>query len=88
MPEIRPISDLKNYNEVVSCVSESQPVYLTKNGKGAYAIVKMSFVEEFEKLKASVDLLSGIIASEDRADKEGWISQEEMEKIVSSWYEH
>ncbi len=34
MTKIRPVSDLRNYNEVLNECSESSPVYLTKKGRG------------------------------------------------------
>lgn len=30
MPNIKPISDLRNYNEVLRCIEEGSPVFLTK----------------------------------------------------------
>lgn len=32
MPAIKPVSDLRNYNEVLSDVHEGSPVFLTKMG--------------------------------------------------------
>ena len=37
MPNIKPISDLRNYSEVLREVSAGSPVFLTKNGRGRYA---------------------------------------------------
>lgn len=34
MPNIKPISDLRNYTEVLKEVRTNQPVYLTRNGRG------------------------------------------------------
>lgn len=34
MLKIKPISDLRNYNEVLRDVAEGEPVFLTKNGRG------------------------------------------------------
>lgn len=42
MPNIKPISDLRNYNEVLRDVSIGEPVFLTKNGRGKYAIVDIN----------------------------------------------
>ena len=39
MPVIKPISDLRNYNTVLREVAEDAPVFLTKNGRGRFAIV-------------------------------------------------
>jgi len=38
MPNIKPISDLRNYSEVLRDVTIDSPVFLTKNGRGRYAI--------------------------------------------------
>ena len=51
MPNIRPVSDLRNYAEVLKEISVDEPVFLTKNGRGRYAIVDM---EEYEKTKAII----------------------------------
>ena len=34
MPNIKPISDLRNYTEVLKEKIEGDPVFLTKNGRG------------------------------------------------------
>ena len=34
MPNIKPISDLRNYNEVLRDVEEGSPVFLTKTAAG------------------------------------------------------
>ena len=53
MPNIKPVSDLRNYNEVLRDIAVGEPVFLTKNGRGRYAIVDM---EEFEYVTpASMD---------------------------------
>ena len=39
MPNIKPISDLRNYSEVLRDVTIDSPVFLTKNGRGRYAIM-------------------------------------------------
>jgi prevent-host-death family protein len=52
MPKIKPISDLKNYKEVLKDVTVSKPVFLTKNGRGMYAIVAL---DEYESMQSSLD---------------------------------
>jgi len=39
MPKIKPISDLRNYTEVLNEVNEGSPVYLTRNGRSEFAIL-------------------------------------------------
>lgn len=46
MPKIKPISDLRNYNEVLKDIEVGSPVFLTKNGRGKFATVD---IEEYEK---------------------------------------
>ena len=49
MPNIKPISDLRNYTEVLNEVAENSPVYLTRNGRGEYAIMT---IDDLDRLKA------------------------------------
>ncbi len=72
MPNIKPISDLRNYTEVLREVSINQPVYLTRNGRGAYAIVEIG---ELDRLKAVVKLLSKLEEGEQSAREKGCLSQ-------------
>ena len=76
MPNIKPISDLRNYTEVLNEVKENSPVYLTRNGRGEYAIVKLS---ELDKLKAVIRLLGQLEESEKSARENGWFSAEDVE---------
>lgn len=54
MPNIRPATDLRNYNEVLKDIAIGEPLFLTKNGRGRYAIIDMA---ECEKYKATIKLL-------------------------------
>lgn len=76
MPNIKPISDLRNYTEVLKEVSAENPVYLTKNGRGEYAIVK---IQELDKLKATVRLMAKLEEGEKSAREKGWLSTDEVE---------
>ena len=49
MPNIKPISDLRNYSDVLRDVAVGAPVFLTKNGHGRYAILDM---RDFERAQA------------------------------------
>lgn len=76
MPNIKPVSDLRNYTEVLSEVAEDSPVYLTRNGRGEYAIIKL---KDLEKLKATVRLLSKLEEGENSAREKGWLSADDVE---------
>ena len=80
MPNIRPVSDLRNYNEVLREISVDSPVFLTKNGRGRYAIVD---IEEYERQRAELSLLSELAKGESSARKNGWLSEDEADKLVS-----
>ena len=49
MPNIKPISELRNYSSVVNEVKYGSRVYLTKNGHGQIAMVDMKELDEMEK---------------------------------------
>lgn len=76
MPNIKPISDLRNYTEVLKEVTVNNPVYLTKNGRGEFAIVKLA---ELDKLRASVKLMAQLEKGEKSAREKGWLSADEVE---------
>lgn len=78
MISIKPVSDLRNYNEVLTDVSDDSPVYLTKNGRGAYAVLTIS---DYEKLTAQIKFLSEMKKGEDSAQKSGWIKSEDARKM-------
>ena len=79
MLNIKPISDLRNYTEVLNEVAENRPVYLTRNGRGEYAIIK---IKDFDKLKATIRLLAKIDEGEKSAREKGWLSPEDVEAAL------
>ena len=79
MPNIRPVSDLRNYAEVLKEISFDEPVFLTKNGRGRYAIVDM---EEYEKTKAIIKLMGKLMESEKSAKENGWLSNDDVKNAL------
>ena len=79
MPNIKPVSDLRNYNEVLRDIAIGEPVFLTKNGRGRYAIVDM---EDFEKMQATLKLMSELAKGEASAKEKGYIELSEVENIL------
>ncbi len=75
MPNIKPISDLRNYSEVLRDVGSDSPVFLTKNGRGRYAIVD---IKDYEKATATIKLMSDLAQGEKAGKENGWLSQEEV----------
>ena len=80
MPTITPISDLRNYGNVLEKVEVGSPVYLTRNGRGAYSIRDMADEENFQKAEAMIQLMCELNAGLRSAEEEGWVSEEELEK--------
>ncbi len=57
MPTILPISDLRNYTDVLNRVDVDKPVYLTRNGRGTYVISKL---DDYDRETAVESLLTEI----------------------------
>lgn len=80
MPNIKPISDLRNYTTVLQDVAVGSPVYLTKNGRGCYAIVDISEQEDYEKTKAALRLMCELEKGRKSGEENGWLSDEEVKE--------
>ena len=76
MLSIAPISDLRNYGNVLEKVDVGSPVYLTKNGRGAYSIRTIEDEEKFQKAEAMIRLFSELNAGIRSAEEDGWISED------------
>lgn len=66
MPNIKPISDLRNYTEVLRDVSMGEPVFLTKNGRGRFVILT---IDNYEKMQQKLKLLESLAEGEQAAAK-------------------
>ena len=80
MPNIVPISDLRNYSSVLQNIAVGSPVYLTKNGRGCYAIVDITEQEEYERNKAALKLMCKLDEGRKSGEQEGWISSDDVRK--------
>lgn len=80
MPNIKPISDLRNYTEVLKEVDTAQRVYLTRNGHGEYGILTMAEIDELDRYRAAYKLFAKLQQAENRAKDEGWIDFDDLEK--------
>ncbi|MDR0957306.1 MAG: type II toxin-antitoxin system Phd/YefM family antitoxin [Candidatus Nomurabacteria bacterium] len=65
MATILPISDLRNYTEVLNEVDVDRPVYLTRNGRGAYVISK---IDDYDREVTAEELLKIIKQGEKSFD--------------------
>ena len=79
MPNIRPVSDLRNYTDVLKDISIDSPVFLTKNGRGRNAIID---IDEYERTQAKIKIMSKLADAEQAAKKDGWIDATDVKKIL------
>ncbi len=79
MPNIKPISDLRNYTAVVNEVSYGNRVYLTRNGHGSCAIIDMKELDELDRQKALNQLLLKLQDAEKSVIAEGTVFADELE---------
>ena len=80
MPSIMPISDLRNYTEVLKDVDKKNRVYLTRNGHGAYTIMTVAEADELDRIRAGRALAADLKCAEERAEREGWIDADVFDK--------
>lgn len=84
MPNIKPISDLRNYSEVLQDVASGAPVFLTKNGRGKYAIVD---IQDYEKTQATIRLINELAKGRKSGEEKGWLTLEAVEDYLGIEHE-
>lgn len=64
MPNIRPISDLRNNANEISdfCRQTREPVYITRNGTGDMVVIN---IQEYERQQALIDLYGKLAVAEE-----------------------
>ena len=86
MPNIKPISDLRNYGEVLRDVAVGSPVFLTKNGRGRYAVLDIGEYREYEKMLAWKKLKSELDEGRRSGDDGKWITANEVRTHLKERY--
>jgi len=80
MSNILPVSDLRNYNEVLKNCQIGEPVFLTKNGRGRFVVMD---IEDYERERAEKKLLMKFQEAEEAVkDGKGWLSLDELKASV------
>ena len=80
MPSILPVSDLRNYNEVLKNCQAGEPVFLTKNGRGKFVILD---IEDYERERAEKKLLMKLREAEEAVkDGSGWLTLDELKATL------
>ena len=86
MPNIKPISDLRNYGALLRDVAIGSPVFLTKNGHGRYAVLDIEEYKEYEKMMARQRLRAELAEGQRSGEEKGWISAEELRTHLEERY--
>ena len=69
MPQIRPITDLRNTTEISElCHAKKEPLFITKNGYGDLVVMS---IEAYEELIETVKTDAAISEAEKEFEKDG-----------------
>lgn len=75
MPNIKPVSDLRSYTSVLDEVAQGSPVFLTKNGRGRYAILDIA---DYQRYEAEQTLLAQLDRGRRSAEERGTLTTEQL----------
>jgi len=78
MPNIKPVSELRNYGDVLRDVEVGSPVFLTKNGHGKYAVLDIDDYKVCEKMIAWKKLKTELDAGRESGEQDGWIPSDDV----------
>lgn len=69
MPQIRPITDLRNTNEISDiCHASQEPIFITKNGYGDLVVMS---IETYESMVENVSMDTAIAEAEAEYKRDG-----------------
>ena len=86
MPNIKPISNLRNYSAVLHDVAIGAPVFLTKNGCGRYAVLDIEEYRLYEKMLAWRQLKQELDEGNRSGDEESWTPAAEVREHLKERY--
>jgi prevent-host-death family protein len=67
MPQIRPITDLRNTNEISElCHTQEEPIFITKNGYGDLVVMS---IEAYERQFALVEVYKKLTEAENEINQ-------------------
>ena len=80
MPQIRPITDLRNTNEISDiCHAKREPVFITKNGYGDLVVMS---IETYEAMVENAAMDTAISEAEAEDERDGQL-YDAREALVS-----
>ena len=85
MPKIRPITDLRNTNEISEiCHKQQEPIFITKNGYGDLVVMS---IDTYERQMALVEIYKKLAEAEAQvAQKSPLLEGEEVFKKLRAKY--
>ena len=86
MPNIRPITDLRNTTEISElCHAKNEPVFITKNGYGDLVVMS---IETYEKLIETAEIDTAIAEAEKDFEENGTLldAKETFEKLDKKYF--
>lgn len=87
MPQIRPITDLRNTNDISElCHTKKEPVFITKNGYGDLVIMS---IETYEQIVENVGIDEAIMEAEAEYKQEGKLidAKEALSSLKRKYFE-
>lgn len=85
MPQIRPITDLRNTNEISElCHARKEPVFITKNGYGDLVVMS---IEAYEALVETAAVDAAITEAEAEYERDGQL-RDAQEALASLRRKH
>ena len=78
MPKIKPISELRNYSALLETVAPGDPIYLTRNGHGAYALVDIADQEDYICTKAALQFMCEMNRGMQAGEEQGWLTARQV----------
>lgn len=86
MPQIRPITDLRNTTEISElCHSLQEPIFITKNGYGDMVVMSN---ETYEKEMAAADIFRKLLIAQKQIDNGSCVDGEEILKKMRDKYNY
>ena len=86
MPNIKPVSELCNYGEVLNDVAIGSPLFLTENGHVRYVVLDIEEYGEYEKMMAWNTLMMELNKGRCSGDENGWMNAKEARQQLTRRY--
>lgn len=86
MPQIRPITDLRNTNEISElCHAKKEPIFITKNGYGDLVVMSMEAYEDMVE-NAAADLAIWEAEAEYAKNGQEWNARSVMADLRRKYF--